>query len=259
MGVRANGDVLVVDVTVVDDVAEDDNLSSVDVTNTDVRQNETEISGGNQYGQLADVSVDANDVIYVMDYGACDGTSCTCTVLPRILRVDESIADAQANAVVVSEPPIAYISPLSLEVVPGFRLDSVTPTRVGARPADCAATPLDVTLQGEGFLPGLSYDLGPSVPIVGAGASSGGAPTPSISLDVLPTPPTFGGVVNVRVSHPFGETETLLSAISFQGGTYATSHAPPCSQRGDASCDAGVDGIDRSGLATLAAFFGATF
>jgi hypothetical protein len=261
--VRPGGDVLIVDSLVIPpppELAVSSAIWTVDVDDPDPRFNFDLLTLGddsappNQYGELKDVVVDAAERVFVLDFGLYDDDLGEFVVVPRILRVDEMSADIAHNGVIVSEP-FEFISPISLDVVPAFRVDRVTPSLVPARPLECATVPVELVIAGSGLVPGMTYDLGPSAQVVAAEylASGSGA---AIVLEVLPVPPTFGGTLDLTVTHSFGETTTYPGVVSFAGGNSGESPAPPFSTRGDASRDGQVDGID---LAMLGMHFGTEY
>jgi hypothetical protein len=120
-------------------------------------------------------------------------------------------------------------------------------------PPGCDGT-VSLVVHGSDLVPALDFDLGPGL-VVQAARFVPGSPRGS-QVELLLSPTGALGSFDVSASHPFGGSATLRSAGEVvDAGPLSGSDGPPCSARGDATCDGAVDGVD---LAVLGMHFGQT-
>jgi hypothetical protein len=243
--VRPDGTPLVLDA-----VQSDSIVWSIDTAASDLSANHAIVTGGIQYALIEGLAVDAADQLWLVDSGEWDPTTMTFVVPPAVWRVDGSDPNTATNGRVVNDS-LDLVTPVSIDDVGAFRVDRVTPSDVPPLPGGCAGggATVDLVVEGEGLFPGMIWDLSASVAVNATSFADAAATGAVIGLNVTPAP-ALVGPVDLRTEHPFNGFMTLASAVTFNG---TTPGAPPCSTRGDASCDDIVDGID---LAILGMHFG---
>lgn len=248
LDVRTDGTPLVVDQGVVGDSI----VWALDTGNPDPENNATQFTGGTQYSQIQDVSVDATGRVHVVDWGDYDVGTGTFLVPPAIFSVDDTDTNPGTNGRLVNES-VVFVTPVGGAVVPLPIATSVSPPTI--------LGPTNVVIQGSGLFPGLTLDLGPGAAISAVDYAPGYPKGQAIQALVTPTgtqvvPLGCAGFVDVRLTHPFGGTAVYAGLVAIQGNTGGITPRPPLSRRGDANGDGIVDGLD---LALLGLHFGAEY
>lgn len=213
------------------------------------------IAGGptSQYAIVEDTAIDpVTDRVYVVDSGEYVGG--TFVTPPRVLAIDEGNPDPLTNGTIVNEA-FDFVTPSALGFVPQPVATSVSPAMIGA--------PTNVMISGSHLFPWTSLDFGPLLTVStvdwAPGLPRGSALQALLTPSALaPTPPGCGSNVSVDLDtlNPFDSAYTLVDAVTVVRPTGGFVPGPPISDKGDATGDGLVDGLD---FAILGAHFGAAY
>ena len=239
--VRPDGTPLVVDEG---SVSGDSVVWSIDLSVADKEANAIALTGGTQYSQIQDITVDANNRVYMVDWGEFDPATNTFSILPAIWTIDETIADPDTNGVLVNQST-DWLTPVGISAVPVPVATRLTPSTVSGD--------MNVLIEGSNLFPGVTPDFGPGVGIISTSAAPGRAPGTAIQVLISPiiSATTCRDLHDLTLDHPFGGRSTLAGALVVEGDI---PQVAPLSRKGDANGDGIVDGLD---LAILGMHFGA--
>jgi hypothetical protein len=246
---RPDGTPLIVDQGV---AAGDSVVWTVDLSNPDPETNTVELTAGTQYSMIQDVSVDAADNVYIVDWGDYDSASGTYIVPPGIYTIDPTDPDPDTNGVLLNES-VEWITPVAGAVVNVPTTNGVAPTTITG--------PTNVIIQGANLNPSVLLDFGAGIAVSSVDFAPGYPLGTAIQALLTPTnggivPAGCSGFQDLTVTHPFGGSSTRTNAVELIGNTGGIVPAAPYSRLGDANRDGIVDGLD---LAILGLHFGSTY